>query len=438
MVQSARDFVARVVALRGAGLSAQAAFLVLQAFSHGHVNHLLRANHEDTGWAREFDGVVVGGVESLVQASLDEGQRAQCFLKLAEGGLGLGSAEQVAGAAFLGSWALTLKSVASVVGVSSWAGFQSQCGPVASELARAERKLIQDSGGAIQPVDWVGLLSEPRGKLQGFWSAKLREHCKQTLLQRLPLDDQVDLRERGAPGAGGFLEPPVLWEDAVAKGMPDQHFRVMLRDRLRLATCPPGGTCQHRREDGTLCGAPLDPRGKHALKCEVGVTRVARHNGLRDFTAEFHPKVTGYAAVKEQRVAAWDRVNPRSGLLEEARLDVATRDSTTGRKIFVDTMVTCAHSGYQPRQQARAGRDGVAAGDAVRGKRRRYPTSGGELVPLVFEAGGRPAEETAAFVRSWGAGLDDAERSKVIRYAWQQYSCVLQAGNAEMILSAIG
>ena len=182
----------------------------------------------------------------------------------------------------------------------------------------------------------------------------------------------------------------------------------------------------------------MDPRGKHALKCEVGVTRIARHNGLRDFTAEFHPKVTGYAAVKEQRVSAWDRVNPRNGLLEEARLDVATRDSTTGRKSFVDTMVTCAHSGYQPRQQARAGRDGVAAVDAVRGKRRRYPASGGELVPLVFEAGGRPAEETAAFVRSWEGGLEDAERSKVIRYAWQQFSCVLQAGNAEMILSAIG
>ena len=167
VVQSARDFVAKVVALRGAGLSAQAAFLVLQAFSQGHVNHLLRANYEDTGWAREFDGVILQGVESLVQASLDEGQQAQCFLKLAEGGLGLGSAEQVAEAAFLGSWALTLKSVASVVGVSSWSGFQSRCGPVASELARAERKLIEDSGGAVQPVDWVGLLSEPWGKLQG-------------------------------------------------------------------------------------------------------------------------------------------------------------------------------------------------------------------------------------------------------------------------------
>jgi hypothetical protein len=143
-------------------------------------------------------------------------------------------------------------------------------------------------------------------------------------------------------------------------------------------------------------------------------------------------------AVKEQRVVAWDRVNPRTRLLEEARLDVATRDSATGREIFIDASVTCAHSGYEPRQRSRANRDGVAAADAVRGKRRRYPAPGGELVPLVFEAGGRPADEAVAFVRSWAAGVDEAERSGVIRYAWQQLSNALQSGNAEMILSAIG
>jgi hypothetical protein len=64
----------------------------------------------------------------------------------------------------------------------------------------------------------------------------------------------------------------------------------------------------------------------------------------------------------------------------------------------------------------------------VRGKRYRYPPSGSELVPLVFEAGGRPADETVSFVRSWGLELDQAEPSNVIRYAWQQYSTVLQSG----------
>ena len=137
-------------------------------------------------------------------------------------------------------------------------------------------------------------------------------------------------------------------------------------------------------------------------------------------------------------MSAWDRINPRTGVLEEAILDVSTRDAASGHKIFVDVTVTCAHSGYLPHQRARAHRDGVAACQAVRGKRQRYPPSGGELVPLAFEDGGRPAEETAAFVRSWGLLLPPADRSEVIRYAWQQYSAILQAGNAEMILSAVG
>ena len=165
---------------------------------------------------------------------------------------------------------------------------------------------------------------------------------------------------------------------------------------------------------------------------------MARHNALRDFTAAFHPKVTGYVAHTEQRVTAWDRINPRTRFLAEARLDVATRDAVSGRTIYVDANVTCAHSGYEPRQRARAGKDGVAAADSVHKKRQRYPSSVGELVPLAFEAGGKPAEETVAFVRSWAAELEDAERSKVIRHARQQYSCTLQSGSAEMILSALG
>ena len=60
----------------------------------------------------------------------------------------------------------------------------------------------------------------------------------------------------------------------------------------------------HRRRTGTLCGQPLDPWGKHALKCEVGPTREARHDSMRDFTAVFHPRVSGYVACKEQRVVA--------------------------------------------------------------------------------------------------------------------------------------
>ena len=251
-------------------------------------------------------------------------------------------------------------------------------------------------------------------------------------------DDRVDFRSAGGPGAGGFLEVPVDREGETPKVMPNSHFTLMLRDRLRLPVCPPGAQCRHRKQDGTFCNEPLDERGKHALKCPAGPTRTARHNGIRDFTAGYHSRVTGLTAVKEQRVTAWDRTNPRTGIHEEAVLDVATRDNITGGVIYLDATVTCAHSGSEPRQRARANKDGLAASNAVDDKRERYPPSGGELVPLAFETGGRPGQETVAFVRSWAHGAEPGERTEIIRYAWQQLSVGLQTGNAEMILAALG
>ena len=136
-------------------------------------------------------------------------------------------------------------------------------------------------------------------------------------------------------------------------------------------------------------------------------------------------------------MAAWDRVDFDTGELEEARLDVATRDAATGQPIFVDWSVTCEHSTYLPRRAARSNKDGLAASQRVDDKRGRYPPHGGDLVPAVLECGGRPADELVAFVRTYGHGLEEAERSVAISSTWRQISRTLQTGNAEMVLSAI-
>ena len=158
---------------------------------------------------------------------------------------------------------------------------------------------------------------------------------------------------------------------------------------------------------------------------------------MRDFTAKNHTAITGKFASTEQRVEAWDRVNPNTGELEQAKLDVATWDAVSGRQIYVDVSVTCPHSSYGPRQRARSNKDGLAACNRVQEKRDRYPPHGGELVPLVFETGGRPADETVAFIQAYGQNLEKKERSEIIAQTWQQYSTLLAIGNAEMILCAI-
>ena len=159
---------------------------------------------------------------------------------------------------------------------------------------------------------------------------------------------------------------------------------------------------------------------------------------MRDWHAKKHTSLTGFAAPTEQLVPAWDRVNRRTGVLEAAKLDIVTRDPATGRDVFVDWSITCEYSTYAPRRQACSNNDGVAAAAMVRTKRNRYPPSGGDLAPLVFETLGRPSDEAVEFIRAYGHYVDEAARGEVLSGLWRQLSRQLQRGNAEMVLSAIG
>ena len=94
---------------------------------------------------------------------------------------------------------------------------------------------------------------------------------------------------------------------------------------------------------------------------------------------------------------------------EEAVLDVVTTDPSTGQVVFVDVTVTTACPDDAARLRSRARHDGRGAADAAADKRRRYDRAGANLVPMAFEDGGRPAEETVAFVRRCGAAADRAD-----------------------------
>ena len=57
---------------------------------------------------------------------------------------------------------------------------------------------------------------------------------------------------------------------------------------------------------------------------------------------------------------------------------------------------------------------------------------------MVFEAGGRPSEEAAAFVRTYGADLEKDARGELLSRLWRDISATLHTGNAEMVLRALG
>ena len=136
-------------------------------------------------------------------------------------------------------------------------------------------------------------------------------------------------------------------------------------------------------------------------------------------------------------------------MTQEAVLDVITSDPQSGAPLHLDVTVTAACPSNPAALRRRARRDGAGAADAAADKRSRYNLAGPSLVPLAFEDGGRPAEETVSYIRRCRAaaerngtslpGDDEGDDGQpIVAQLWQQFSTVLQWGNAELILSANG
>jgi hypothetical protein len=379
---------------------------------------------------------------------LEEYQRALASLRLSEGGLAFGGLRWRSEAAFLGSWGLVIKEVAAGLGANSLEGFSSRCPTVWADIERAERGLRLRGGNGGRALDWVQMFDQPVPKLQGTWAKEISASRREALLWALPEGDAADARSHGGPGAGSFLCPPCQG----GKVMPDPHFIISLKDRLLLPVCQEGARCQHRRPNGVVCNALLDARGRHAKTCAIGGGWVRRHNGIRDFTASSWAACAGVQASKEQRVPEWDREvidDQGRAVTQEAVLDVITSDPQSGAPLHVDVTVTAACPSNPAALRRRARRDGAGAADAAADKRSRYNLAGPSLVPLAFEDGGRPAEETISFIRRCGAaaerngtslpGDDEGDDGQpIVAQLWQQFSTVLQWGNAELILSANG
>ena len=445
VVRAARGLTGRLRDLRAAGLTVKAAYTVLHTYAQSCCNHLQRANYEQGPWVEALEGVLQEALGELVGAELGATQRAVASLRLKEGGLAFGGLGGRSAPAFLASWAACLEHVASQLGASSWEGFRSRCPTLSSDLDRAERDLRLAGGNGSRPLDWTGWFGEADSGLQGVWGREASACKREALLRDLGDEDAADLRSHGGPGAGSFLLPA----QASIPVIPGKHFKVALQDRLLLLVCEEGAHCQHRRSDGTVCGAPLDCRGHHARKCSVGGALGKRHDRIRHHGAGSLAACTGLPASTEQRVPEWDRDIPHPELpgqtvRQEAVLDIVSSDPVTGEPVHVDVTVTTACPEDRADLRGRARHDGRGAAAAAADKRRRYNLAGASLVPMAFEDGGRACEETASFVRRCGAaaeqrGVYGAEggQSATARL-WQEYSTLLQIGNAELVLSANG
>jgi len=178
----------------------QTAALLLRLCGSGKLTHLLRANPPAQAQraARAFDAGVLRAYEELAALDpLTATQALQCQLPLRLGGRGLRNQEQLAPAAWVGSWAQCLAEVAHRTGADSLQDLETSQLPLAVACREALAALPAPSPGAREEAtlpNWRELARAPWRKAQRVLSKRLDE-------QKLQPATRHPQRARGSSSA---------------------------------------------------------------------------------------------------------------------------------------------------------------------------------------------------------------------------------------------
>jgi hypothetical protein len=368
-------------------------------------------------WASKVDAGIIQFVSQRVQTTLESHQQTLIFLKMADGGLGFGSAELRNEAAWIGAWEGGLQAVAVATGMGSFAEFCDRWPAWAKAVTKADGQLGRLQGKAVDPTRWTNAFQEPLVKKQGEHGKKVA--ITQTKKHRALLnrDNLGRVEQQSGPGAGAYLVP--------GEGNPrlaDPHFRVATRRRLLCAELVTEGsnTCCHRNVTTTCAIRIPKDHGKHAISCQIGGGVVQRHAALRDTVAKWVEEL-GYQPKREQAMPKWNKET------ERAILDVVYIDNS-GREIAIDTAVVDGAEGGT-RAPAR-----FALQRMEKKKHVRYAGAG--LYPFVIDCRGRWGREALAWATIACSQLPQEEKAKMMRRLRVMVSVTVQQATAEQVLSA--
>jgi len=380
--------------------------------------------------ARRFDTLLWGAVVAVAGFSLEEADPrgavfGQARLRPADGGLGLGSEEERAPFAYLGSWLDSAQVLIGERDVFAEAGADSALG---RELRAAYAACVSRNPDNLPPR-LVSFLAEvdpgelefkfrrPDGGVR--WQALLGREREASLARRWKSRQGPEVRERLEEIGGAW----VFAADVRGCVLTGLAFRVALRLRFGLVIWPalPEGasrSCCAVSKKGKACRLALDDWGHHACSCMVENWPWERHTAivpaLRDKL-----KYAGLLVAEERWVDALAKEVPLKDddgreLLDEngcpqttrkeAKLDLVVRDGT--RLWYVD--FTCFHPyvGSGPRAVGWTRKGDWSCAARERQKHKKYPTrvegrrsiGNGVVVPLAANTLGAIGAEGQAFL----------------------------------------
>ena len=391
--------------------------------AYNKINHLLRTCPPAVlaEAIREFDDHFQEILEKILRVPLlpeDAWEHASLPTRFA--GLGITQTRTVAGAAYMGSCALTYKLVAAMLDVD----------PAVYVPDGIEELLAQHEASTGVSYNWERLCTYER--VQRLLSDELH----QAILGRLRTRSTPRMKNLLLACTMGHSSDWLLTAPIPGLGltMPSHTFRTALKFRLGIPLFEPGLTCPvtSRKQPGKVCGEALDIYGDHALCCHFGTSRVFRHNHLRDILGHA-ARGAGLSAVVIEKKNQITGSSKKPG-------DITVQQYHRG---FASTAfdVTVTHPLQKKSIDIAMSEAGVAAGDAHDNKLKKHledcKKEGLEFVPLAWESTGGATETVHKTIGKW-TGLE-AERggyplATIRQNLYAQVSCCLQRHLAQAVL----
>ena len=363
--------------------------------------------------------------------SLPEAAHVLLFMSLKRGGLGFQSAAARADAAFLASWEGSAARLAADANLPSVEAYRATYPSLAAPVAAAEAFLWSRRAPVIARCYASGAKGRQRQLTQPVVEAAVRE-----MQAKLPPPLRAIVDSGGTSQGRAWLLVPRSRDHRLT----DPEMAVLLRRRLLYPdpTGRGGAPCHHRavgpsRKLCTVVPGGTD-HGIHAMSCNIGPGWITRHTNIcRAWLSLLRDRLGEWAVGEEQYIEAWNKMK-RDGSIEHAKLDLVVQVPWRGR-VALDISVTEAATATNLGGSSRPPRPGAAAKTREREKHTRYPplASTPELIPIVYEAGGRPGREAGAFLCTMVASDDD--RAMVLEDLRQRVAVALQRGNAALLLS---
>jgi hypothetical protein len=390
--------------------------------AYNKINHLLRTCPPLVlqEALKRFDGHFRDILEKILRVPcLAEDVWEHASLPTRFAGLGVTQTKTVAGAAYVGSCALTHGLVSAM--------------------------LCRDPSDHVPPgvEDLLAAHEASTGTCHDFHTL-----CETPHVQRVLSDEQhrailARLKARSSPrtknlllactmahASDWLLTAPI---QGLGLNLPNDNFRMALKFRLGLSLFEPGLSCPaSSSKSGEVCGEELDVFGDHALCCHFGTSRVFRHNHVRDIFGHA-AKAAGLSAV------VIEKKNQISGSKKKPG-DITVQQYHRGFSSSAFD-VTVAHPLQKKYIDVAMDDAGVAAQEAHDRKHQKAlevcKEEGLHFVPLAWESTGGATETVHETIRKW-TNLEAARGgypvATIRQFLYAQVSCCLQKHLAQAVI----